>query len=265
MPSRLLAAYAVRSRNQLVLGHSNLGELGTAIARAEESIRLVGAIEDPKPELAVAAYFSLGFAYLARGDSARAIAALEHPCRQSPYEDLPAPLDAPRSCLGRAYALAGRLDEAIPLLEEAAEPAQVGLMYQRPRNLTYLGEALLLGGRRADARSTVERALHLSRTHGQRGFEAEALRVLGEIHAQSEPAQADRTYHHAIAIATELEMRPVVALCHAGLARLHRGQPERARRNVRIALAMFREMDMPFWLATPAAANSLPSPVAART
>jgi predicted ATPase len=180
--------------------------------------------------------------------------ALEHACRVSPYEDLPAPLDAPRSCLGRAYALVGRLDEAMPLLEGASEPAP---MYQRPRNLTYLGETLLLGGRPADARSTVERALHLCRAHGQRGFEADALHVLGDICSHSEPARAERVYRGALAIATELGMRPLVAHCHAGLARLCRAQPERVRRHARTAAAMFREMGMQFWLEKLAAENSM--------
>jgi hypothetical protein len=45
-------------------------------------------------------------------------------------------------------------------------------------------------------------------------------------------------------------MHPVVAHCHLGLARLHRatGDRARAREHLATATAMYREMDMEFWL-----------------
>jgi len=51
-------------------------------------------------------------------------------------------------------------------------------------------------------------------------------------------------------------MRPLVAHCHLGLARLHRraGKPEQAREHLMTATTMYREMDMDFWLAQAEAA-----------
>jgi hypothetical protein len=45
-------------------------------------------------------------------------------------------------------------------------------------------------------------------------------------------------------------MRPVIAHCHLGLARLYRrtGQPERVDENLATAMTMYREMDMGFFL-----------------
>jgi hypothetical protein len=45
-------------------------------------------------------------------------------------------------------------------------------------------------------------------------------------------------------------MRPPVAHCHLGLGKLYRhtGNREQARERLSNATAMYREMDMPFWL-----------------
>ena len=45
-------------------------------------------------------------------------------------------------------------------------------------------------------------------------------------------------------------MRPLIAHCHLGLGKLYRrtGKPEQAQEHLRTATAMYREMDMRFWL-----------------
>jgi tetratricopeptide (TPR) repeat protein len=176
-------------------------------------------------------------------DLARAIAALEHSHQLCRDRDLPAPLAATQSYLGRAYALAGRLQEGVSFLEQAVEYSRVSLVYQRPRNLCYLGEALLLAGRPENARSIAEEALRLCRAHGQRGFEADALNVVGEIYASLGPT----------------EMRPLEAHCHLGLAVLDRSRerPRDACEHLGVAARLFREMDMRFWLEKTEARMSL--------
>ena len=51
-------------------------------------------------------------------------------------------------------------------------------------------------------------------------------------------------------MADALGMRPLLAHCHLGLGQLYRrkGMGERAREHLAAATAMFREMDMRFWL-----------------
>ena len=53
-----------------------------------------------------------------------------------------------------------------------------------------------------------------------------------------------------MALAEELGTRPSVALCHLGLGRLYRqtGNESKAREHLSAAAAMFREMDMPYYL-----------------
>ena len=66
----------------------------------------------------------------------------------------------------------------------------------------------------------------------------------------SEVEEAGERYRQALALAHELGMRPLIAHCHHGLGKLYRraGKREPAREHLGTATAMFREMDMRFWL-----------------
>jgi hypothetical protein len=57
-------------------------------------------------------------------------------------------------------------------------------------------------------------------------------------------------YREAPTLAEPRGMRPLVAHCHLGLAKLYprAGQPEQAREYLTIATTMYREMDMRFWV-----------------
>src|SRR5262249_59934193 len=92
----------------------------------------------------------------------------------------------------------------------------------------------------------------LTREHQERGNEAYALHLLGNIAARREPpdtAQATAHYQQALTLAEELGMRPLQAHCHRGLGTLYAatGQREQARAALSTALAMYRAMDMAFW------------------
>ncbi|HVS09040.1 MAG TPA: tetratricopeptide repeat protein, partial [Planctomycetota bacterium] len=93
----------------------------------------------------------------------------------------------------------------------------------------------------------------LAREGGQRGYEASALRLLGEIASRRDSPEvgtAEDYFRQAFALAEELGMRPLVAHCHAGFAKLYRrtGKQEQARNHLATATTMYREMDMLFWL-----------------
>ncbi len=66
---------------------------------------------------------------------------------------------------------------------------------------------------------------------------------------------AESHYGAAMALASELEMRPLVAHCHLGLGRLSRrqGDAARAREHLATATAMYGEMSMGLWLERAAA------------
>jgi tetratricopeptide (TPR) repeat protein len=119
--------------------------------------------------------------------------------------------------------------------------------------VSYASEAYLLAGRMEEALQRAERALDLSRDHKERGYQAWALRLLGEIAAHQAPPEIEPAAHHyrqARALAEELGMRPLVAHCHLGLGTLYAttGQRQQARAELSTAIEMYQAMDMTFWL-----------------
>src|SRR5262249_16891571 len=139
------------------------------------------------------------------------------------------------SSLGYTYALAGRVAEALRLLERVLEEAErSGFLQEQALYLAWLSEAYLLAGRREEASTGAVRALALARAQQERGHEAWTLRLLGEIAAQRRPPEielAEAHYCQALALADELGMRPLQAHCHRGLGTLYAatGQREQAR------------------------------------
>jgi len=156
--------------------------------------------------------------------------------------------------LGAAYTLSGRIADAVPLLTQSLEQTtatdRAGI---QTLCLLSLGEAQLLAGRLEEAQALAEGALVLARAHQERGPQAYALRLLGEIAARREPPeveQAETYYQQARALAEELGMRPLQAHCHHGLGTLYlkTSQQEQARAELSTAIALYRAMDMTFWL-----------------
>src|SRR5262249_17405696 len=115
------------------------------------------------------------------------------------------------------------------------------------------GSACVLAGRLDSALALGHQALTLGREHGERGHEAWALHLLGELtsHGDQLDAQQAEGYHRqAMALATELGMRPLVAHCHLGLGTLYGriGKREQAQEQLTTASTMYREMGMTYWL-----------------
>jgi tetratricopeptide (TPR) repeat protein len=116
-----------------------------------------------------------------------------------------------------------------------------------------LGEAQALSGHLEEGHALAERTLALAREHKERGNEAYALRLLGDLVARHEPPESDQAgeyYRQALTLADELGMRPLVAHCHLGLGTLYArtGRPEQARAELSAAIELYRAMDMTFWL-----------------
>jgi len=156
------------------------------------------------------------------------------------------------SALGGALVSVGRTEDAICLMEEALGVAQM-IAAHRSLYLIGLGEAFLAAGRGPDALTAAEEGLAVARRHGERGFEARALRLLGAIHSgdgRVDAAKGEGLVGEAMVLATELGMRPLVAHCHLGLGKLYRrtGQHEQAQEHLTTATTMYRAMGMTYWL-----------------
>ena len=88
---------------------------------------------------------------------------------------------------------------------------------------------------------------------GGSGHQAYAMRLLGDIAARREPLDSDLAgddHHQALALAEVLGMRPLQAHCHRGLGMLYaaHGQREQARTELSAAIALYRAMEITFWL-----------------
>jgi tetratricopeptide (TPR) repeat protein len=150
---------------------------------------------------------------------------------------------------GDAHDTPGRIQEAEALLERQAAQGIVG---HRSWAYQAVGRALLRLGRFDQARELAQRAIETS-TH-QPGFAAHAHHLLGDIATHADHFDHERGvghYRDALALAQRHGMRPLVAHCHFGLAKSHRraGKTGDAEHHQATATAMYRDMDMGFWLA----------------
>jgi tetratricopeptide (TPR) repeat protein len=248
----LTALASVISRAWLARCLAELGAFPEGIAHAEEAVRIAEAVDHPNS--LIHAYLGVGFLSVRKRDLARAIPVLERGLDLCRVYNIRLWFPETASALGCAYAGAGRVAEALPLLEQAEQRGTaMGTMGGQSLLVAYVSEAYLMAGRMQEAVQLAGRALDLSRDYKERGHEAWALRLLGEVAAHQNPPEVEPAAHHyrqALALADELGMRPLVAHCHLGLGTLYArtGQREQARAELSTAIAMYRAMAMTFWL-----------------
>ncbi len=243
---------SVSARAVLVRCLAEVGEFAEGIVRGEEAIRIAEASDHPHS--CFLAYLRLGNLYLRKGDLHHAIPLLEQGLGRWQAYDLQRWFPSIASPLGLARVLAGRVAEAMPLLEQTFEQATSMLsMNDHSSSESRLSEAFLLIGRMDEAIALAGRALEHAQVHKERGHTAWALRLLGEIAVQQGPPdieQAECHYRQALALAEELGMRPLQAHCHLGLGMLYVkvNRREQARAELSTAIDLYRAMEMTFWL-----------------
>jgi tetratricopeptide (TPR) repeat protein len=227
-----------------------LGRFGEARELAAEAIRLVEAGANP----AAFPLAQIGGMCLMQGSIDEAIIHLERSLEIQRERGFAVVRAASTAFLAEAYALAGRRSDALAVLEETADwEASMPTPAQRGSVLVGLGHAHLLVRRVDDARRFGAAALEFAMRYAVPGVEASARRLLGELalsEATSCPLDgAERELRRALAIATDLELRPLTAHCRVGLARVaqRHGKDGDAGDHLQAALAMYREMTMPFW------------------
>ena len=201
------------------------------------------------------AHLGLGALHLRRGDVTRAISHLETGVGIIDEFGLPVYFRYFAPALGLAYALAGRVNEGLAMVERALQQDRTqGIMAHHASTLVTLGEVHRLAGCPAEAASAARQALTLSCDRHEPGHEAYAHRLLGELARDERPPNNEVAGYHfreALFLAERQGMRPLVAHCHLGLGTLYRriGKREPAREHLTTATTMYREMDMRFWLA----------------
>jgi class 3 adenylate cyclase/tetratricopeptide (TPR) repeat protein len=243
---------AVTSRAWLACCHAELGTFVEGRTLGEEGLRVAEAVAHPGSLMW--ALWGIGLPALRQGDLPRTLPILERAVGICQDADLSLYFPLIAVALGAAYALAGRGADAVPLLMQAMEQATaMEIIEDQALCGLSLGEAQLLAGRLEEAQALAERTLTHAREHQERGNQVYVLRLLGDIVARRDPpesTQAAAHYQQALALAEELGMRPLQAHGHRGLGTLYAkmGQREQARVALSTAIAMYRAMDMTFWL-----------------
>ena len=202
---------AVMSRAFLARTLAERGVFDEGDAHGHEAIRMAEALDHPF-SLVLAC---LGLAYLnsLRGELSQAARLLERAVAQCREWNITFYTPIAMASLGHVYAWSGRIGEGISWLQQALtayESAGIGFFHSL--SLVQLGEAYLLADQVEDARACADRAVRLARERGERGHEAWALRLLGEIashHDRPDVATAEAHYGAAMALASELGMRPL--------------------------------------------------------
>ena len=250
---------AVLARALLAACHAEQGTFPEGNTLGEEGLQIAEAVGHSASMMW--AYYGIGLLSLRQGELRRACFLLERALSICQEGDLPMYFPWVAAVLGAAYTLRERIVEAVPLLtlalEQATTMGRVG--FQVLCSLS-LGEAHLLAGRLEEAHTLAADALAHAREHQERGNQAYALRLLGDIAARREPpviAHAEVHYQHALTLAEALSMRPLQAHCHRSLGTVYRqtGRAALACAALSTAIEMYRAMDMTFWL--PAAEAAL--------
>jgi tetratricopeptide (TPR) repeat protein len=243
---------SVLARAWLAWCLAELGEFPDGITRGEEAVAIAEAADHAYSQ--VLAAWGLGTLHVVRGDPGRAIPALERGLVLIRVADIPLLFPFVAAPLGVAYALAGRVDEALSHLDQALRQAgSLNLQAHHALRLTWLGETLVLAGQIEQAQEPAEHALALAERLGERGSEAYARRLGGEIARRRTPPGlegAATAAGDALGLATELGMRPLVARCRLDAALLaeRSGAADKARADHAAAVETFRELAMVHWL-----------------
>jgi class 3 adenylate cyclase/tetratricopeptide (TPR) repeat protein len=228
---------------------SQLGRFDEAIGHAEAAVQIAEAADHPFT--LYQGLIDLGRAHLRRGNLLRATRVLERGLDLCRRWEIAVGTPNVAATLGAAYALAGRADEALPLVAGAVKEFRSRQNHLRPALiLLCAGMTYLSAGRIDEAASHAREALELTRRLKARASEAHALCLAGDVAATGGAEDTEGYYREALALAGELGMRPLVAHCHLGPGKLYgrTGKRDQAQEHLTIATTMYRDMGMTYWL-----------------
>ncbi|SKC81180.1 Tetratricopeptide repeat-containing protein [Burkholderia sp. CF099] len=212
----------VNGRIWLVLCLAELGRFDEAAVLGQEATDMARGMNEPE-ELIFAAH-GVGRMHFIQGNPDVAVEALEPALAMCKSAEFPIYVPRIASCLGAAYASLGRTDEALVLLEEAVRQAAASnLTFGHSLVLSIFGRVCQLAGRQDEAITHAHDAIDLARASGERGNEAWAWCLLGDLVSDGNAIaprieEAHNHYHTALMIGQDLGMRPLQSQCLNGLS-----------------------------------------------
>lgn len=217
------AVLSVVSRRWLVQALSDRGAFAAGLSRGEEAVRIAEAADHPY-SLANAC-LGLGYLYVQKGDAQQAVPCLTRGLELCQRWHLPQIVTGLILTLSHALALSGRISEALAFLEQGGEMADLTRVIGRQsERACTLSEIYWRSGHDAEAKKLAAQAHKRAHETKERGHEAYALRLLGDIALHHKPPDIEHAathYQHALTLANELGMRPLQAHCHRGLGTLY--------------------------------------------
>jgi class 3 adenylate cyclase/tetratricopeptide (TPR) repeat protein len=244
---------AIFDRCQLIRSLAELGQFADAAKHAAEAIKLA---EPTQRSFTIGlVHQSEATIYLLQGNWRKALSSIERAMAlyRAGNIGLQLPIVIAQSGwalaeLGEAGAALNRLRECEQILErESVSERKHGHM----NTLKWLGRAYLALGQLDKAQRLAD---HVTGLWPDRvGQVVHFLRLLGDVATYPDRFDAETGEAHygmALALAEPLGMRPLLAHCHLGLGKLYQrtGKRKQAREHLTIAITLYREMDMPFYL-----------------
>lgn len=231
---------------------ASLGDFNSAISYADIGVQAAQVSDHAQAQVIV--YTIRATVLILKGAFADALSWCERAIHLAETTMLPVWGAIAYSMWGWALAWSGRSAEGLCYLERGtAGWERVGVKDQLCGFYFRWAEGLFLAGHYVEAERIAAKALEAALAFRERGTEADALRLLGEIAAAGAPPDFDLAadfFARAEVLAGDLGMGPLLARCHLHLGRLARRTGDRARaaEYLMTASARFREMDMRFWL-----------------
>ena len=239
---------SVAARTWLVSCLAEMGQFARAAPLAREALEVARRVGEPWT--LVNAYLGLGSLHIREGEIGAARAPLDEGleiCRRFNVDVWFGPIALMR---GHVATMEGRLDDALVFLSRGLEQINAsGVRFYHSLGVIWMAEARLRAGDVDEARRLAAEALQDCEQFGERGNEAYALRLFGDVvwrEAQQEDAGADSWYRRAAALAELLGMRPLVAQCHQSLGRWagERDKPVIAVEHLSAAATQFSQLGM---------------------
>src|SRR5262245_48850279 len=253
-----ILGYATRPRGTnrwaLVKSLATVGKYTEAMSHAAEGIQFA---EKARHGYSIGmAYAAGGYFHLLKGEWSKARTLLDHGIEVTTAANALILLTYTVGECAWALAQLNETTEALIRVRDCEEriqqQAQEGLVATLAWAYHSVGRARLRLGQVDEAQRLASQSLELS-SPGYSGIEAYSRHLLGDIATHPDRFDSDAgeaRYRQALALAKPRHMRPLIAHCHLGLGRIYErtAQHEEAREHLTMAISMYREMDMSFWL-----------------
>jgi class 3 adenylate cyclase/predicted ATPase/ABC-type transport system involved in cytochrome c biogenesis ATPase subunit len=230
-------------------GKWELGYADQALARAQRVVALAEELGH-KFSMGEAYGFSTAVHHF-RGENAQALESAERAIRICEDNGFAVWLAHAKLMRGRVVAELGDAEAGVAEMSQGYDMwAATGAVVTTPFYLALQAEGLAMAGRPDEGLALLQRAFDIVSRYGERYYEAEIRRLLGELslqsaalHGRDESAAAERWFAGALAFAQEkqlhgLGLRSAISL---GRLRLGQGRPENALQILEPAYAWFEE------------------------